>query len=110
MSVSSTEAEYCALSELCNEIIFYVQLLTDMGVQCELPVLVNEDNQACITMAESEQFKGRTKHIHIKYHHVVNNVSQGFVKLKFCQSECNVADIMTKPLLFCSFNTLQTVV
>ena len=89
-----------SLSELCNELIFYVQLLTDMRVQCELPVLVNEDNQACITLAESEQFKRRTKHIHIKYHHVVNKVSQSFVKLKYCQSECNVADIMTKPLTF----------
>ncbi|XP_066477351.1 uncharacterized protein [Tiliqua scincoides] len=47
--------EYRALSLLCSELTWYKQLVSDMGVEVQGPIVVNEDNEACITMVKSQR-------------------------------------------------------
>ena len=54
--------------------------------------------KAAISMAENPQFHGRAKHIGIKYHFVREQVTNGTVELKYCETENMVAEMLTKGL------------
>jgi hypothetical protein len=74
--------------------------ITTATFQSELgPSLVFEDNSACIVLATTEtQFKPRTKHISLKYHHFHDQIQIGNLKITKVASSENWADIFTKPL------------
>ena len=65
-------------------------------------VKVHEDNQSCIAMANNLKFTPRTKHIAIKYHNFCKYVKtqsnkDGFIKIVYCNTNDQIADIFTKP-------------
>ena len=43
--LSTTEAEYIALSEVVKEIIFIIQLLKTLNVKVEMPITMYLDNK-----------------------------------------------------------------
>ena len=96
VTLSSTEAEYVAMSELCGEILFVKSILEFLGVKMELPILVNCDNIGAIYLAHNAKTSQRTKHIDVKYHFVREYVEDGMIKVVFVKSEENDADIWTK--------------
>ena len=57
-----------------------------------------EDNQSCISMAKSQKFSPRTKHIALKYHHFRRHVETGKVQISYVHTEEQEADIFTKPV------------
>ena len=62
-----------------------------------------EDNQSCIAMANNLKFTPQAKHIAIKYHHFQKHVKthsnqDGFIEIKYCATEKQVANIYTKPV------------
>lgn len=98
VSLSSTEAEYIALAEACQEVIWLQRLCEDFEISIEKPTTVNVDNQSCMSMVEREKFSNRTKHVDTKYHFVQDMKEKGDILLKYCPTEENIADMMTKPL------------
>lgn len=100
IALSSTEAEFSALSDACRELEFYVCLVKEICEEDCLPVVVHEDNQPCLKLAETGQFKARTKHLDIRFQNVCQSVREGLVALKYCPSTKNLADGFTKPLTF----------
>lgn len=50
----------------------------------------------------------RTKHIDVRYHYLRDLTSQEVVKLVFCGTEEQVADIMTKPVKLETFVKLKS--
>lgn len=97
VSLSSTEAEYVALAETCQEVVYLRNLCNDFGIKSETTV-VNVDNQSCVKMCESRKFSNRTKHISVKYHFTSDLKAKGVVDFKYCPTEENIADMLTKPL------------
>jgi hypothetical protein len=64
---------------------------------------VRADNQSCIAMTNNPKFTPRTKHIAIKYHHFRKHVKSqpnpdGFIKIEYCSTEEQLANIFTKPV------------
>lgn len=100
IALSSTEAEFCALSELCRDLEFYKCLAQEMYEKAITPITVWGDNQPCLKLAQNGQFKGRTKHLDIRFQNVCQTVKAGIVKLNYCPSHENQADGFTKPLGF----------
>ena len=96
VTLSSTEAEYVAMAELCGEILFVKSILEFLGVKLEWPILVNCDNIGAIYLAHNAKTSQRTKHIDVKYHFVREYVENGLIKIVFVKSEENDADIWTK--------------
>jgi Reverse transcriptase (RNA-dependent DNA polymerase) len=96
VSLSSSEAEYYALSEAAKEIKFLVQILTSIGIKVDLPVIVNVDNVGAIFMSENVSATQRTKHVDARYHYVREFVEDGFIKIIFVRTENNKSDMMTK--------------
>jgi hypothetical protein len=96
--LSSTEAEYVALSEACQEAIWLTQLMKDFHETELSQTTIYGDNQSCIKLVKSERTSSRSKHIDTKYHFIRDVITRGDIILEYCPSTEMVADILTKPL------------
>jgi hypothetical protein len=96
VSLSSSEAEYYALSEAAKEIKFVVQILLSMGIPVKIPVIVRVDNMGAIFMSENASASSRTKHVDTRYHFVREYVEDGFIRIVFVRTANNVSDSFTK--------------
>ena len=102
MSLSTSEAEYVALSLAIKEGKWVHRLLCEILDAAEdksgPELKTMEDNQSCIKMTKNPVNHGRAKHIYIKYHHIRDEVKRGDVMLEYCETTTMLADIMTKGL------------
>lgn len=96
--LSSTEAEYVALTEVTREVLFLKRMMEGLGFKVKSPVTIFEDNTSTIKIAENPVCHAKTKHIHPKYHFIREWVSKGDIKLQHLKSEHMPADMMTKAL------------
>ena len=95
VTLSSTEAEYIALSDCSKETKFEWMLLKELtGV--ENPAVIYEDNTGAIFLVKNQQVGARTKHIDVRHHFIRGQIKQGTLEIKFIRSENNPSDIMTK--------------
>ena len=94
--LSTTEAEYMALSEVVKELKFIVQLLQTMNIEVELPITVHVDNVGAIWLSNNCTTSDRTKQIDIRTSFVKEYQEDGKIIIKFVKSEENEADIFTK--------------
>ncbi|GJZ90155.1 hypothetical protein Tco_0662082 [Tanacetum coccineum] len=103
--ISSTEAEYIALSGCCSQILWMRSQLTDYGFQFnKIPLYC--DNKSVIALCCNNVQHSRAKHIDILYHFIKEQVDNGIVELYFVRTEYQLADIFTKPLPRERFNFL----
>jgi hypothetical protein len=100
VALSTCEAEYVALAVATQEAIFLRQLYADMSGldKTEMVVTLNADNQGAIALAKNPVHHQRSKHIDIKYHFVRQAVQNEIVKLSYVPTDCNLADVFTKPV------------
>ena len=96
VTLSSTEAEYFAMSEVVKEIIFVKQVIESMGIKLKFPIVVRVDNVGAIYLANNHTTGQRTKHIDIRRHFVREFIVDGVIQIIFIKSEDNDADIFTK--------------
>jgi hypothetical protein len=52
-TLSSTEAEYYATSEIAKEVIFAKNILDEMGIQLQFPIKIKCDNVRAIYLANN---------------------------------------------------------
>jgi hypothetical protein len=107
IALSTTEAEYIALSQAMRDLIPMRSLLQEIGTKLNLefakPALVHskvfEDNNGALTLANAPKMNPRTKHIAIKYHHFREKVGteKGIEIVKIDTKE-QIADGLTKGL------------
>ena len=90
--LSTTEAEYMALSEVVKELKFIVQLLQTMNIEVELPITVHVDNVGAIWLSNN----CATSDIDIRTLFVKEYQEDGKIIIKFVKSEENEAGIFTK--------------
>ena len=89
-SVSSTEEEYVAISEMCKEILFIKSVLEFIEkMTINLPILIFCDNEGAIYLSNNHESR-RTKHIDTKIHFIRDYVENGTVIIKFIASEDNL--------------------
>ena len=98
VALSSTEAEYAALTQAAKEFLWIRQLLTDLRRPTYVPRILFTDNQGAIALAKNPQYHARTKHIDIQLHFIRQCVNNGQIDLEYCPTEDMIADIMTKAL------------
>ena len=65
--VSSSEAEYIALSKAVKEVVFVVQLMRSIQISIKLPVIARVDNVGTIFMTSNITTMPCTKHVDIRY-------------------------------------------
>nr|GEV97283.1 ribonuclease H-like domain, reverse transcriptase, RNA-dependent DNA polymerase [Tanacetum cinerariifolium] len=104
-AISSTEAEYIALSGCCAQILWMRSQLTDYGFQLnKIPLYC--DNRSVIALCCNYVQHTRAKHIDVRYHFLKKQVENEIVELYFIRTKYQLADIFTKPLPRERFNFL----
>lgn len=96
VAISSTEAEYIALSEGSRECMYLRNLLFELGFPPQGPTIIYEDNTGCIFIANGKGEHDRRKHIDIKAHFIQDCIQQGFIHLEHIDSSHQAADLLTK--------------
>jgi len=96
VTLSTTEAEYVACSEVLKEVIFILQLLRHLQVKVQLPIRVHVDKIGEIFLAENQNSSDRIKHVDTRYHFVRQYIRDGTVLIEFFRSCDNDSDIFTK--------------
>ena len=96
ITLSSSEAEYVALSDCVKDVRFVMQILTELGVDYPKPVVVKIDNVGAMFMAENISSSARTRHIDVRLKFVNEFIEQGEIKVVFVRSADNDADVFTK--------------
>ncbi|GKB37671.1 hypothetical protein Tco_0882613 [Tanacetum coccineum] len=96
-AISSTEAEYIALSGYCAQVLWMRSLLTDYGLGFN-KVPMYYDNKSAIALCGNNVQHSRSKHIDIRYHFIKEQVENGVIELYFVRTEYQLADIFTKAL------------
>ena len=95
VALSTTEAEYMAITEAVKEAIWLQGLLEDLGVgQKHIDVFC--DSQSAIHLAKNQVLHARTKHIDVRYHFVREILEEGEIFLQKIQTSENPADMLTK--------------
>jgi Reverse transcriptase (RNA-dependent DNA polymerase) len=106
VALSTTEAEYNALSESLREVISLMQLLEETKSTLhwettKLPPTVHckvfEDNSGALEMGKLPKMRPRTKHICVRMHHFREYVRLQKVSLHKIPPRYQLADIATKP-------------
>nr|GEX79403.1 hypothetical protein [Tanacetum cinerariifolium] len=96
-SISSTEAEYIAMSGCCAHILWMRSQLTDYGFAYKrIPLYC--DNKSAIAICCNNVQHSRSKHIDIRHHFIREQVEKGVVELYFVRTEYQLVDIFTKAL------------
>jgi hypothetical protein len=70
VTLSSSEAEFVAFSEVAKEVKFVFQVLQSMGVHVTLPISVRVVNTVAIFIDNNVAVLQRAKHIDVCYHFV----------------------------------------
>ena len=98
VALSTTEAEYMALSAAVKEGMWLRRLIEELGMEKDGPLQINVDNQSCIALAKNPEYHARTKHIDVQHHFSREKVEEGVVELSYCSTNKMVADVLTKAL------------
>ena len=97
VATSTFESEYMALSEGVKAGLYINNLLGEF-VEILEPCILNVDNHAAKSFAESEGCNNRTKHVDIRLHFVRDYVAKGKFIINYIKSCENIADLLTKIL------------
>jgi hypothetical protein len=104
VALSTTEAEYQAISEGAKEALWLKNFLTELGCHPKAPIALWNDNTGAVALAHDPLHHARTKHIDIKYHFIRDLIERRIVALKYMSTEHMPADILTKCI---SSSTIQ---
>ena len=98
VALSTTEAEYVALTHTTKEAIWLRNFLTEVFCLPTDPTIVNSDNQGAIALSSNPQYHSRTKHMDIQRKWQGEVQEAGTVELKYVPTAEQIADGFTKPL------------
>jgi histone deacetylase 1/2 len=105
-ALSTTEAEYVALSTALREQIPLMELIKEMqknqvDVEFKPPKVhctAFEDNSGALELALLPKIRPRTKHINNTYHHFREYVASEQIEVLAIPTDDQIADIFTKPI------------
>ena len=97
VALSSSKAQYMALTEAIKEALWLYQLVRELKTD-QQHISVFCDNQGAIQLSKNQGFHERTKHVDIKFHFIRDIVAEGIVIVKKVPTEENPTDKITKPL------------
>lgn len=97
VALSTTEAEYIALSEAVKEGVWLKRFAEELGFPQE-SVEIFCDSQSAIALSKNAVYHERTKHMATKYYFIRDLIKVGEVQVLKIATANNPADIFTKVL------------
>ncbi|KAG8472437.1 hypothetical protein CXB51_035357 [Gossypium anomalum] len=102
VALSTTEAEYMAITEACKEAIWLKGLFSELNEDLQISTVFC-DSQSAIFLTKDQMFHERTKHIDVRYHFVRDIIAHGDIVVSKISTHENPADMMTKSLPITKF-------
>ncbi|KAK9076575.1 hypothetical protein SSX86_004909 [Deinandra increscens subsp. villosa] len=97
VALSSTEAEYMALTEAMKEALWLTGFIKELGVNVG-ETCVNYDKQGAIALSKNGVFYERIKHINVRYHFIREMINTKQLVVEYVNTNKNCADVFTKAL------------
>lgn len=105
VALSSTEAEYMALTEAAKEAVYLRRLLSELGFDKLGHVSLFCDNNGAQKLAKNAIFHNRTKHIDIRYHFIRHILkTEDHFEIEYVSTNDMAADVFTKGLSRCKLH------
>lgn len=99
IALSTTEAEYMALSSAVQEALWLRQFFDEFNAETvNKGIKINCDNSSALDLASKTGYHARTKHIDIRHHFIRQHIEDGRIIVGHVGTNDMVADILTKPL------------
>jgi hypothetical protein len=98
VSLSTCEAELFSISEICKDIIWTVNLLSELNCKqfMDDAVTLNSDSQAAIQWIKCARSSNKSRHMNLRFHFVKDLLIENVIKLEYVQTEYILADFLTK--------------
>ncbi|KAH9687282.1 hypothetical protein KPL70_014707 [Citrus sinensis] len=109
IALSTTEAEYMAITEAVKEAIWLQGLLENLGLAQE-HINVYCDSQSAIHLTKNQVYHARTKHIDVQFHFVREIVDDGNILLQKIKTGDNPTDMLTKVVTTIKFEHFQNLI
>ena len=118
IALSSTEAEYIALSTAMREVKPLIGLIReaikqDIKMNANQPNVhckIFEDNSGVIELVNVPKIRPRTKHLNLKYHFFRSMVKDKTISIHYVKSEDQITDLLTKSLVINQFQKLRKLI
>ena len=95
VALSTTEAEYMAITEATKEIMWLQNYLEELHLPQDASTLWS-DSQSAVHLAKNAAFHSRTRHINRRYHFIRDALRNEELQLKKINGSENPADMLTK--------------
>ena len=109
ISLSTVEAEYITARSYYSKLLWMKKLLSDYGISQDT-MIVYCDNSSTIDISKNPVQHSKTKRIEIRYRFIRDLVERKIMALEYILTECQNADIFTKPLDRSKFEALHQVI
>ena len=117
IALSTTEAEYIALSTALRDVISIMHLIEELRsrkihIHSPTPKVVCrtfEDNKSCIEIATNHKTRARTKHLSVRLHHFRSHVVRKSITIEHISTKKQLGDAFTKPLELKQFRYLRDI-
>ncbi|CAK9813843.1 Retrovirus-related Pol polyprotein from transposon TNT 1-94 [Anthophora plagiata] len=96
VALSSTEAEYMALSEAAKQATYMQRFLKELEYGGNDEIVIFCDNNGARKIAENPVYHGRTKHIDVRHHYVREVLSRGILRVEYVSTDAMASDFLTK--------------
>jgi len=103
VTLSVTEAEQAAAVSCAQDMIHQKNLLESVGLQVELPMILEVDNQGAVDLANNWSAGGRTRHVDVRQNFLRELKEAGILIVKWIPGPKNDADLHTKNLAATDF-------
>jgi len=104
VTLSSTESETYSAVEAAKDILYFRNVLAELGFAMESPSSIKVDNKSLIELAT--RFSGnhkRVRHFLVRIHFLMEQVNAKTITLDYVDTTDNTADQLTKPLTGTAF-------
>ena len=98
-ATSTTEAEVIALHEAAKEAVWLSDIVADMtGSDDKRPIIINEDNAACLALVNGKRTPARTRHLTRRISYIRDLIEANKITVIKCSTIDMLADPLTKPI------------
>ena len=97
VALLTVEEEYIAATSCATQAIWLRKILEILQHKQDAPTSIFCYNKSAIALSKNPVFHGRCKHIDIKYHKIRELVAEKQISIEYYPTDCQIADIFTKP-------------
>nr|GEW65903.1 zinc finger, CCHC-type [Tanacetum cinerariifolium] len=107
VALSSCESEFMAATATTCQALWLQRLLNALTSWKEEKVTIRVDNKSAIALMKNLVFHGRSKHIDVHYHFIIECVEKNQIEVEHISGDLQRTDILTKALARIKFTEMR---